>query len=91
MKKIIVATSFGYYRDQAGHVVAKAELPPGEHQLADDLDYIEVPNAEALAMVEVYQPPKTEGQLNEEKIRAKMRQLAINALITEGQLPGDYK
>ena len=33
----------------------------------------------------------TEAQLNKQKIRAKMRQTAIDALKSEGELPADYK
>ncbi len=36
-------------------------------------------------------PEKTLEQINEEKIQAKMRELAIQSLKTSGELPKDYK
>lgn len=92
MQKIQVKTGFGYYVDSAGHKITKAELPVGEHPLADDFTYVEVANKEALDAIELYvDPAALEREKNEQKIATWTRRAAIDALIAEGQLPGDYK
>lgn len=92
MKKITVKTGFGYYVDPAGHKVSKAELPIGDHPLAGDLTYVEVANKEALEQIEVWTDPvETENRENEQKIRRKMRKMAIAALISEDALPAGYE
>ncbi len=87
MSKILVQTGYGYYKNQAGDVVVKAELPAGTHDLADGLVYVEVNSRAELDLVNVFQPPKSSEELQEEKIEAKKRQLAIDALIVEGNWP----
>ncbi len=91
MKTIIVKTGYGYYREQQGHIVSKAILPPGEHFLADDLDYIEVPNEEALELIDIYtDPAEITRQQNEQKIQSEIRQAAIDSLKSKGELPQNY-
>lgn len=92
MSKILVITGLGYYEDGAGHVVAKAQLPPGSHDLTDGLTYIEVNSQAELDAVQIYQDPADILQReNENKIRAKIRTAAIEALIAAGDLPPDYE
>ena len=92
MKTIKVNTGFGYYVDQAGHTVMKAELPIGEHLLRDGFSYVEVANEEALAAITIYfDPADIAAAENERKIRTKIRQLAVDALKADGQLPADFK
>jgi len=91
MKKIIVKTGYGYYRDQQGHIVSKAVLPTGEHPLADDLDYIEVLNEEAIDLINIYaDPAEITRQQNEQKIQSEIRQAAIDSLKSKGELPQNY-
>jgi len=88
MTKILVKTGFGYYKDQAGHIVAKAELPPGQHDLPDDLIYVEVNSKAELDAVEVYKDPAVVQQAEQQrKIAQKLRDMAIKELIKEGQWP----
>ncbi|MBW8003350.1 MAG: hypothetical protein FVQ80_15275, partial [Planctomycetes bacterium] len=90
MSKILVQTGFGYYKNQAGDIVSKAELPAGNHDLANGFVYIEVQNKSELDAIEIWQDPAILQQHeNEQKIRTKMRQLAIDALKAAGDLPAD--
>ena len=91
MSKILVITGLGYYKDQQGRVIAKAQLPPGRHDLGDDLIYVEVDNQADLDKIEIYQPPPTSEQLNVIKIGQYTRQEAITALKAAGQLPADFE
>lgn len=88
MSKILIKTSFGYYKDQQGHITAKAQLPAGPHDLADGLIYVEVDNQADLDKIEVWQEPQTQEQaISEIKIQTKLREMAITELIKEGQWP----
>lgn len=92
MSKILVKTGFGYYQDQAGHIVRKAQLPPGSHNLADGLIYVEVQDQAELDAIQVYQDPADIiAAENESKIQNKIRQTAIDTLIAEGELPPDFE
>lgn len=51
---IEVITGFGYYTDSSEHIVAKAILPPGYHEIDAGLTYTEVADLEALNAIEVY-------------------------------------
>ena len=44
-----------------------------------------------IIMDAIPKPEKTSEQLNEEKIQAKIRELAIQSLKASGELPQDYK
>jgi len=91
MQTIQVTTGFGYFVDSAGHKIAKAELPPGEHPLRDNFTYVEVATKQALDAVELYIESPTPEQQSEKLIADKTRQLAVAALVAEGKLPGDSK
>ncbi len=91
MIQILVQTGFGYYQDMQGHIITKAELPQGPHDLADGLVYFELDSKAELDAVEVYQDlVDSQALLNEQKIRAKIRQTAIDDLKAAGQLPPDF-
>jgi len=92
MQTIKVITGLGYYQDQAGHIVAKAELPKGDHGLLDGFTYVEVPDKPALEAVEIWiDPAKIDRRQKEELISDKIRRTAIDVLIAEGKLPADYE
>ena len=92
MKKIGVKTGFGYFTDKNGHIISKAILPIGEHNCKIDFDYTEVATKEALDQIELYQDPaEIEWTANEQKIIARIRKTAIDALIAEGKLPAGYE
>ena len=90
-----VTTGYGYYVDLDGHVISKFELPIGTHPVEAGVIYGEVDTKEELDAIEIYVPPKTAEEKNEEKISAKMMELrraeAIEALKADGDLPLDYK
>ncbi|MBW8035867.1 MAG: hypothetical protein FVQ79_09605 [Planctomycetes bacterium] len=91
MKTFIVKTGFGYYEDAAGRIFSKAELPAGDHNLRDGLEYIEVADKAALDALDVYvDPADIEKRDNENKIQKRMREIAIDQLKAEGGLPADY-
>lgn len=88
---IKVITSFGYFKDAAGNVVLKAELPAGDHASQPDCTYHEVNTAAELAAVEIYiDPEKVSAAEYEKKISAQIRKVAIQQLKIDGQLPPDY-
>jgi len=49
-----VKTGFGYFKNTAGNIIAKAELPPGDHPLKDGYTYTEVADRVALDAIEIY-------------------------------------
>ena len=92
MQTIQVKTGFGYYKDAQGRIVAKAELPIGQHPLSDGYTYSEVADGAALAAVQIWQDPaEIERQQNEQKIQTKIRSMAIAELIKENELPAGTK
>jgi len=95
MKTLRVITGFGYIQDKDNRIVAKAELPAGEHPLEDDYSYIEVADRAALNEVQVIGPAISPAEQlrieTERKISSKTRELAVKALIADGRLPADYK
>lgn len=52
--KITVNTGFGYYKNALNQIIGKAELPKGQHDLADGLVYVEVANKAALDAISIY-------------------------------------
>ncbi len=92
MKTITVKTGLGYFRDAQGHIITKAQLPPGDHQLRDGFTYIEVSNQEWLDAIKVWiDPADSQRMENETKIAARIRAVAIADLKESGDLPADYK
>jgi len=88
MSQIKVITGYGYYQDQAGNVIAKAQLPPGDHELNKDLTYHEVGSQAELDVIDVYiNPIDVQKKEQEEKIQNKIREIAINELIADGDWP----
>ena len=86
MSKISVKNGFGYYKNQAGDIVNKAELPAGEHELADGLVYIEVADKTELDTVATVKPAKPWEQIMAEKITAKLKVMAMERLAQDGEL-----
>ena len=89
MKKIQVKTGYGYFKDRQGRIVAKANLPPGEHPVKDDYEYVEV-TKEEFENIKVSPEPQTEEYLKEMKIKKEMfrilREMAIKNLKEKGEL-----
>lgn len=82
-----VITGFGYIKDNKGNIIAKAQLPAGEHPLEVGYEYVEVADFAALTAVSLYRDPNEVKAKNDEKlIQQKIRQLAIDALRAEGKL-----
>ena len=91
MKTITVKTGFGYF-SKDGYIIAKAELPPGEHTVDDDYNYIEVNSKSDLKQIGVYCDPVEAAKVEAEtKIRNKIREIAVQQLKAEGEIPQDYK
>ena len=87
---IIVKTGFGYYKNAAGKIVSKAELPIGEHNLVG-LTYVEVADQVELDAIEIYVDPADVAKADsEKKISQRIRKIAIDQLVAEGKLPADY-
>ena len=81
-----VNTGFGYIKDSEGNIIAKYDLPKGEHKRVEGYTYHEVANRNALNNVIIYQAPETEEQKREKLIQEKMRSLAIAELIKESKI-----
>lgn len=91
MQTIIVKTGFGYIKNPAGKIIAKAQLPPGKHPLLDNYSYIEVTDQQALNGITIWiDPIQAEIENNEAKIAAQSRKFAIDKLIADGELPPGY-
>jgi len=92
MSKILVQTGFGFYQDAQGHIVSKAELPKGPHDLANGLTYVELNSRSELDQVEIYRDPAAlEKAEIVRKIAGATRAIAIAELKKNGELPPDYK
>lgn len=57
---------------------------------AKDVEVKFVTDKEFEILKEISEPEPTEEQLNEEKIRLRIRKLAVESLKTDGELPVDY-
>jgi hypothetical protein len=79
-----VKTGFGYITDSNGNIIAKYNLPPGDHPLNDGCTYTEVKDEVALKAINVYVPPPTKEQEMQALIQEKQRSLAIQQLQKEG-------
>jgi hypothetical protein len=92
MKDFWVTTGFGYFVDDKGHITSKAVLPIGQHLIKDGFTYVEVANGVALDAIQLWVDPVMVLKATQEgKIGTKIRQDAIDALITAGELPAGYK
>ena len=92
MKTIKVNTGFGYFKNAAGKITDKAELPPGDHPQKDGYTYTEVADQAALDAVTVYQDPADlQAAEYEKKIRDQTRSNAVDVLKAAGQLPADFE
>lgn len=89
-----VTTGFGYIVKD-GKIVDKYELPIGEHPLKDGYSQVEVQDGKELESIEVYIEPKSQVELDsialDALIRAKHKELAIEALKKDGKLDQDGK
>ena len=81
-----VKTGYGYFKDKDNNIMAKYDLPFGEHPLKDDYTYVEVNSKYELDSIEVFEPPKSQEQLEEEKIQIEIRNAAIERLKAKGEL-----
>jgi len=89
---INVNTGYGYYTNADGWAVAKAQLKPGEHFLAEGYTYHEVNNQAELERVHLYEDSAAvELRINEAKIQAEIRRAAIERLKAAGELPAEFK
>lgn len=76
-----------YYidRDESNNVVCTFARPQHDGQ-----EKLKETNKEIKAFLKKQSEP-TEAQLNEQKIQAKMRQMAIEALKADNVLPADFE
>ena len=86
MQTIEVKTGFGYFQDDQNRIVAKAQLPAGDHPSKDGFSYVEVADQAALDLITVDPPVQTPEQLFEKKIRDKLRVIAIERLTADGEI-----
>lgn len=81
-----ITTGFGYIKDSNDNIIAKYELPIGEHPLKDGYSFVEVNDKESLDAVEVFVPPPTKEQETESIIQQTLRDIATLQLQTSGML-----
>ena len=96
MKNFKTQTGLGYLRKVSnGKIYAKVDLPPGDHKIEDDYEFVEVNSQQELDQIEIDPEPKTEKQQREEMIAQQIylnnRQMAINSLRAKGKLPQDFE
>jgi len=88
MKSILVKTGYGYFEDAVGNIVGKAELPIGYHKATKGYSYIEVADKAELDAIQVHQDPADVLAAQQNKrIADKLRQLAIDSLVSDGDWP----
>jgi len=81
-----VITGYGFFKDNDGNIIAKAELPFGEHPIKPGYIYVEVVDKAEMEKVEIYIKPLTDDEKKEILIREKIRNMAIIELQKEGKL-----
>lgn len=85
--EVTTITGFGYLKDIYGNITNKCVLPIGKHHIRDGYDFIEVADESALNTVVVsVSVSETPIQVKENKIRAELRQMAIERLRTKGEV-----
>jgi len=84
--KMTVITGYGYITDLKKNIIAKYDLPKGEHNLEDGYMYIEASNLFELNAIHVTPKEKTKDELLEEKIQSEIRKIAIKSLSGRGKL-----
>lgn len=86
MSTFTVTTGLGYFREIAtGHVVSKARLPKGKHEIRTGFEYIEVEDADALNDIVIYIDPAIEKEnADQAKISEALEKLAISQAKTDG-------
>ena len=87
MKIITVKTGLGYFTDSQGNIIARSQLPQGEHPLKDGFDYVEVTNQAVLDAIVVYREPETIKQQQDRLITQTLREIAEFQLRTERKWP----
>ncbi|MEN6309838.1 MAG: hypothetical protein ABFD91_18990 [Anaerohalosphaeraceae bacterium] len=86
MKKINVATGFGYIVDAGGKVVSKAFLPAGEHRIDDGYEYREVVNQAALDAIAIATSEKTAEQKDADLIAETLQAMALAEIAKKGKV-----
>lgn len=86
MKKMKVKTGFGYIKDVHGNIISKYELPNGQHPIKAGFEYTECATKEKLEQIKIYEPPRSEEEVKEEKIQNEIRSMAIERLQLRGEL-----
>jgi len=87
MKKVNLSTSGKGYYTRNGQVKGYFDLPLGDHNTAEDVQFIEVPAGTALPPVVPDFIADPAEILIRDKSAEILRSQAIDALITEGKLP----
>ncbi len=87
---MITKTGVGYIKNYKGQIIAKFDLPKGEHPDTPGMTYYDAPDREALKDIEIYEEPLTQEQITEQKIQAEIkvfvREEAIKRLKTKGEI-----
>lgn len=86
MKTFKTISGYGYITDKDGNIVAKCNLPPGDHPIKDGYTYYEVASREDLDAVLVYAAPKSAARVRREKIDAEIEKMAVERLIAKGEI-----
>jgi hypothetical protein len=83
-----VKTGFGYVKDSNGNIIAKYDLPKGNHPTQSGYYYFEVATKNDLNNIKVYIEPEVETPAQERSrlINEKMREMAESELIAEGKI-----
>ena len=79
-----VNTGYGYFTKD-GKIIAKYDLPIGEHPLKDGYGFVEVNSISALSSVVVDQEPKDAETLHNEEIQKELIAMAEASLKSKGK------
>ena len=89
MKKIISTTGYGYIKDSSKNIIAKCELPEGEHPIDNEFEFVELPDRATMDAIIITVPdpePQTHEQIREGKIQIEIRAMAIERLEARGEI-----
>lgn len=82
-----VTTGYGFITETStGHIVAKYDLPMGEHPLKDGYSFVELTNRGDFNAVNIFMAPVTEKASIEIKIQKEIRNTALDDLVTKGEI-----
>ena len=90
MQRVNLKTGYCYFKNPAGKITARYNLPPGIHPIKDGYTFVELSSWDAAEKI-VVDDLRTDEQKKEQKILIETGKLArkeaVDSLIAKGELP----